>query len=132
MSDQIKNFSTNRWLTAGALMGFFSVALGAFGAHSLADILGPASMKTWHTSSRYLMYHALALCFVSVLISFRPNSKSLLWSARCFFLGNLVFSGSLYILAYTGIKVLGAITPIGGTIQLIGWLLLAYTGWKRL
>ena len=123
--------SFGSWLLAGALMGGFSVALGAFGAHSLKESFEPSAMQTWQTACRYLMYQGLAVGLTSLFIMQRPDDKHLQWSARCLFWGSLLFSGSLFILAVTQIKPLGIITPVGGMIQITGWGLLAYTGWQN-
>jgi len=107
-----------------ALLGFLAVALGAFGAHGLKAVLSPYARDIYQTAVEYQFYHAGALLLVAIL-QFRFELKLLRWSAWALLLGTLVFSGSLYILAVTGISWLGAITPIGGAALLAGWLLLA-------
>lgn len=102
----------------GAGLALLGVALGAFGAHALGDILTPERLETFETAVRYQMYHALALVALGAL----PKTA---WRAAPFFLwGSVVFSGSLYLLIATGIGFLGAVTPIGGVLQIIGWGLL--------
>ncbi len=112
----------------GAIFAFFSVAFGAFGAHSLKSILDEYSLNIWQTAVSYQFMHALGLLALGAL----EKERSLQWSGRFFSLGILLFSGSLYLLALTGTKWLGAVTPFGGLCFLIGWALLAYRAWKSL
>ncbi|MGG4493537.1 DUF423 domain-containing protein [Brevibacillus reuszeri] len=114
----------------GSISGFLSVALGAFGAHALKEKLDEYSIGIFHTGVTYQTTHALALVLVALLLKWYPESSGLVWAGWCFVAGTLIFSGSLYTLAMTGIKVLGAITPIGGLLFLIGWALLAIHAWK--
>ena len=117
-------------LILGALLGFFSVAAGAFGAHALKQKLNPEMLSAFEVGARYQMYHALAI-FIAIWIStIIPGALPPL-SAWLFFVGTLVFSGSLYLLAITGIRILGAITPIGGVILLAGWLCLIIAIYKH-
>jgi len=113
------------WVRVGAVVGFLGVALGAFGAHGLKarlDALGTSA--TFQTAVQYHMYHALALLAVGALAGpTRWGAGSVAgWS---FLLGVVVFSGSLYTLSLTGVRWLGAITPIGGVLFLAGWVTLA-------
>lgn len=104
----------NRATVYGATLGGLGVALGAFGAHALKDQLSPDALAIFETGTKYQMYHALAL----LALGAQPAQKR----APAFLLaGTVVFSGSLYALALSGVKPLGAITPIGGVIQLVGW-----------
>lgn len=112
----------------GAILGFLAVALGAFGAHALKGKFAEERYeKTWETGTQYHMYHALALVTVGILSNdaLLGASTQLSWAAYCFIAGIVFFSGSLYVLSVTGIKKLGAITPIGGVFFLAGWVLLA-------
>ncbi|GED68458.1 DUF423 domain-containing protein [Brevibacillus reuszeri] len=118
------------FLMIGSISGFLSVALGAFGAHALKEKLDEYSIGIFHTGVTYQTTHALALVLVALLLKWYPESSGLVWAGWCFVAGTLIFSGSLYTLAMTGIKVLGAITPIGGLLFLIGWALLAIHAWK--
>jgi uncharacterized membrane protein YgdD (TMEM256/DUF423 family) len=97
------------------------VAAGAFGAHALRDVLAPQSLEVYHTAARYQLIHALALVFTGLAAAVWPNRKWRLVGGL-FTVGILVFSGSLYVLAITGIGWLGAVTPIGGVCFLGGWL----------
>ena len=112
---------------AGALL---SVALGAFGAHALKNTLTPAMQDTFETGVRYQMYHSLALFVVAWAVDrFGP---ALFLPAGWFFVaGIVIFSGSLYILTISGMRWLGAVTPIGGVSFILGWAMLIYGFWKH-
>lgn len=118
------------WLALGAAYGFLAVGLGAFGAHALKARLTPDLLAVWRTAVEYHFYHALALLAVGLLARQLPPSGALNTSGVCFALGVLLFSGSLYALALSGVRVLGAITPLGGVLFLIGWACLAYVALK--
>lgn len=112
-------------IISGAVHGFLAVALGAFGAHALEDILDDYGLGIWNTAIQYQMLHAVALIAVGILMSksLFGEVKKLKTAMICFNLGIVFFSGSLFVLALSGIKVLGAITPIGGVLFLVGWIL---------
>ncbi|HRK01483.1 MAG TPA: DUF423 domain-containing protein [Oligoflexia bacterium] len=112
-----------RWiLVIGSIFGFLSVALGAFGAHALRTRLEPRMLEVFETAVRYQMFHALALVAVGLAAATgKTKELYLMGPAVCWVLGVLVFGGSLYALVLTGIKVFGAITPIGGVLYLAGW-----------
>jgi uncharacterized membrane protein YgdD (TMEM256/DUF423 family) len=108
----------------GALNAFVSIALGAFGAHGLKDKLTAHYMDVYHTGVQYQMMHALGLILVGILSEKLVQAQGLMgWAGWLMFAGIILFSGSLYILSITQIKVLGAITPIGGVLFLISWIL---------
>jgi uncharacterized membrane protein YgdD (TMEM256/DUF423 family) len=113
------------WFISAAISGFLSVALGAFGAHSLKNILDEYGKSIYEKAVLYQMFHTVALFVVGVIQHFgRETSLSIAgWG---FLAGIILFSGSLYLLATTGIKWLGAITPAGGVAFLFGWLSLAW------
>ncbi|MBL0170042.1 MAG: DUF423 domain-containing protein [Gemmatimonadaceae bacterium] len=112
------------FLTTGALSAAISVAAGAFGAHALRDKVEPRLLEVFETGARYQMYHALALIAVGLVASRWPSS--LLTTAGWLFVaGTLFFTGSLYAMTFTGIRALGAITPIGGVCFIAGWVCLA-------
>jgi uncharacterized membrane protein YgdD (TMEM256/DUF423 family) len=117
------------FFAAGSLMAFLGVALGAFAAHGLKSRLPPDMLTIFEVAVRYQMYHAFGLIAVAWAVSRWPQSSAPLagWS---FIFGIVIFSGSLYLLSITGIRWLGAITPVGGVAFLIGWLLLAWTVWR--
>jgi uncharacterized membrane protein YgdD (TMEM256/DUF423 family) len=114
------------FLTAGALWGGLSVALGAFGAHALkASLEAAGRFDTFETAARYQMYHALALLAVGLMLRQGFDAARVLtWAGWGFLLGSLIFSGSLYLLCFTGARWWGAVAPIGGTLMLVGWVAL--------
>ncbi|WP_439882388.1 DUF423 domain-containing protein [Pontibacter sp. MBLB2868] len=119
-------------LLIATALGALSVAIGAFGAHALAPMLqATGRTDTFETAVKYQMYHTLALLAVGLLL-FRVEQPALQVAAWCFFLGIVVFSGSLYTLCATGITWLGAITPIGGTLLIVGWGAMFYAILKAL
>ncbi len=118
------------FLVIGALSGALAVMLGAFGAHALRARISPELLDTFETGVRYQMYHALALAAVAFAIS-RYGPSGLLSAAGWLLIaGTLIFSGSLYLLAATNFKWLGAITPLGGVALILGWLCLAFGLWR--
>jgi len=122
---------TNRSiLLAGAIFMAVGVMLGAFGAHALKKILSPEMLAVYKTGVEYQFYHALGLLLIG-LIGFHINSKWLRWSGILLVAGIILFSGSLYVLSISGIKLLGAITPIGGLSFVAGWVCLAIAVWKH-
>ena len=106
------------------------VLLGAFGAHALKNILSPEVLAVYKTGVEYQFYHALGLLLIGV-IGFQEKSKYLQWSGLYISIGIILFSGSLYVLSISGIKVIGAITPIGGLSFVAGWIFLAIAIIKR-
>jgi uncharacterized membrane protein YgdD (TMEM256/DUF423 family) len=111
-------------LLVGAVAGFLAVALGAFGAHGLRSRLSPDMLAVFETGVRYHMYHTLAILVVALMLA-RIDGWMIRAAGWAFTVGIVLFSGSLYLLALTGVTVLGAITPIGGLAFLLGWGLLA-------
>jgi uncharacterized membrane protein YgdD (TMEM256/DUF423 family) len=116
-----KNF-----LLVAAILGFLSVAFGAFGAHGLRDRLSPEMMAVFEIGVRYQMYHVFAILAVAVAIAQCGQARLLYVAGWAFLAGILIFSGSLYALALTGTGMFGAITPIGGVGFLVGWACLAF------
>ena len=112
------------WLLIASIMGFLSVAGGAFGAHALKARVTTDMIEVFTTGTRYLMLHAVALLAVG-LLSDRLAGTSLNIAGWAFVLGTLIFTGSLWLLAGTGTRWLGAITPLGGLTLLVGWAALA-------
>jgi uncharacterized membrane protein YgdD (TMEM256/DUF423 family) len=111
-------------LISGAVFMALAVILGAFGAHALKTRLSPEIMQVYHTAVEYQFYHALGLLLIG-LIGFQMESKWLRWSGLLINIGIILFSGSLYVLSLTEIKVIGAITPFGGLSFVVGWIFLA-------
>ena len=117
------------WLVVGSIGGFLGVAGGAFGAHALKARLSEQMLANFETGTRYLLVHAVALLVVGVLAG-RKNGDDLLVVGWAFSVGMLIFTGSLWVMALTGQRWLGAITPVGGTALIIGWLALALAAAK--
>jgi uncharacterized membrane protein YgdD (TMEM256/DUF423 family) len=113
------------WVRCGAAMMFGAVAAGAFGAHGLRSRLTPEMLAVWETGARYMAYHGLGLFVVAWLADTHPGA-AVNAAGWCFLAGIVIFSGSLFALALTGIRVLGALTPIGGLAFLLGWAALAF------
>ncbi|MBD2139411.1 DUF423 domain-containing protein [Anabaena sp. FACHB-1237] len=117
---------TQIFLTIGAIFAGLSVAAGAFGAHALREKISERMLEIFDTGARYQMYHALALLLIAILmIILKNSSNTLVISGWLFIIGIVIFSGSLYALSLTNIKILGAITPIGGVALIAGWIFLA-------
>ena len=128
--------SATFWLRTGAIWGFLAVAMGAFGAHGLqARFESPGALSggltterlqaNFHTAAQYHMYCALAILAVGLLAATGRTGPALQAAGWSFLVGSSIFSGSLYILAITGLRWLGAITPLGGLAMLAGWIALA-------
>ena len=108
-----------------AIFGFLGVTLGAFGAHALKDKFKEEKyVKNWETAVSYQFTHTFAIALTGILMHLLGATSSLTWAMYLFVAGIIIFSGSLYVLSLTGIKKLGAITPIGGLCMLAGWVLL--------
>ena len=117
-------------LMLGAALGFAAVALGAFGAHPLKARLGADMAQVWQTAVLYHGWHALALLAVGLLLVQRPDATAVAIAAWLFVAGVVLFSGSLYLLALTDVRALGAVTPLGGVALLAGWAAFAWGAWK--
>ena len=118
-----------RWVMIGAILGMTAVAGGAFGAHALKDRLDAEALANFQVGVRYQMYHALALIGVAWVASLRP-SRVADAAGVCMLCGVLCFSGSLYGLVLLHWRWLGPVTPLGGTLLITGWLLLAIAAAK--
>ena len=118
------------WLISAGIFGFLSVAFGAFGAHSLKNILDEYGRSIYEKAVLYQMFHTMALLAVGLIQHFAKET-SFSGAGWGFFIGIILFSGSLYLLAVTGIKWLGGITPVGGVAFLFGWFWLVWTLAKR-
>jgi len=120
--------STQRfYLRIAGITGCLAVIIGAFGAHGLEEILSEDMLEIYETGVKYHFYHALALMALSLAPTTIWTQQSTVWAARMFILGILIFSGSLYTLAITEIRWLGAITPLGGVAMIAGWICLAFS-----
>jgi uncharacterized membrane protein YgdD (TMEM256/DUF423 family) len=116
--------------TAGALSAFVAVAAGAFAAHALRERLHPDMLQVFETAARYQMYHAVGLFLAAFSLGEVPHPSGI-WAGRLFLAGTLLFSGSLYALALTGVSRIGMITPFGGVAFLAGWVCLALAVRRR-
>ena len=118
-----------RWpLLAASLLGATGVMAGAFGAHGLASRVSPERLEAWQTAATYQLFHSIALLALALSILYASNltkTSTALWVCRSWLVGVIIFSGSLYGLVLSGINWLGAITPIGGTLLIVGWALLS-------
>ena len=115
------------FLMTGAFFGFLGIAAGAFGAHLLKSKISNESFDVFEVAVRYQMYHALALIGLVAILGFLPST----WLAIAgwmFIIGVFIFSGSLYALVFSGIRLWGAVTPLGGLLLLLGWLSLLLGG----
>jgi uncharacterized membrane protein YgdD (TMEM256/DUF423 family) len=113
----------------GALSAGLAVALGAFAAHGLRSRISAEALATFETGARYHLYHGLALLAVAWAVTRWPGA----WTSVAgwlFVAGTILFSGSLYLLAVTGVRALGAVTPFGGLAFILGWLALAWAAWS--
>lgn len=120
---------TPNWIFLGALLGAVSVIAGAFGAHALAAKLEPRALELWETAARYLMYGALAMALVG-LFGRQGAARGIDGAGWCLLVGSLIFSGTVAVLALGGPRWLGAITPIGGTLLIVGFLIFAWAALK--
>jgi uncharacterized membrane protein YgdD (TMEM256/DUF423 family) len=118
------------FLLLASIFGALAVALGAFGAHALEGRLSADLLSIYETGVRYHFYHALALLGVVAVLSRWPDSGAAVAAGWLFVIGIVIFSGSLYVLAFTGIRWMGAITPIGGVAFIAGWLCLVWVAIK--
>ncbi|WP_243387249.1 DUF423 domain-containing protein [Bacillus kexueae] len=120
------------FLILGAINAFLTVALGAFGAHALEGKIPQKYIETWQTGVQYQMFHALGLFVVAFVMDKLPQTSLVTWAGWLMFVGILLFSGSLYVLSLTQVKVLGAITPLGGVSFIVAWILLMVAVFKYL
>jgi uncharacterized membrane protein YgdD (TMEM256/DUF423 family) len=113
-------------LLSGAVLAALGVAFGAFGAHALRDTLDPVRLGWWNTAVQYQMWHAVGLVAIAALPLPRRSAPAMLLAA-----GTIIFSGTLYVMALTGIRWLGAVTPVGGLLMIAGWTLLAWRALRQ-
>ena len=122
---------TRGWLVTTGIAGFTGVAMGAFGAHGLKHVVAPELLAVYQTGVQYHLWHALGLGLVTLLKGQAASSRPLAWAAWLMFAGIVLFSGSLYLLAVSGIRWLGMITPFGGMALLAAWVCVAVHGWRE-
>ncbi|MFJ7752749.1 DUF423 domain-containing protein [Peribacillus muralis] len=119
------------FIILGAINGFIAVALGAFGAHGLEGKIPDKYLETWQTAVQYQMFHAVGLLVIGLLAG-KISSPLINWSGWLMLIGIILFSGSLFVLSVTQIKMLGAITPLGGVSFLAAWVLMIIAAYKYL
>lgn len=119
------------WVSLGALNAMLAIAAGAFGSHALKARLAADLLAVWETGARYHMYHSLGLVLAGVLLHLKPGERAFHRAGVALAVGIVVFSGSLYALALSGVRILGAITPLGGLAALVGWGLVAWGARRR-
>ncbi|MBH50453.1 MAG: DUF423 domain-containing protein [Candidatus Neomarinimicrobiota bacterium] len=113
------------WIIIGSALAALAVAIGAFGAHGLKSRVSADDLIIFETGVRYQMYHSLALILLGLIgVNFQSNVVQL--PAILFLVGIIIFSGTLYLIPLTGLRWLGAITPIGGTALILGWIMLIF------
>lgn len=120
------------FLIIGSIAMAFAVGLGAFGAHGLKEMLSDEMLEIFETGVKYHFYHAIGLLVIGLVAQLMPSSSLLQWSGWLMLAGIIIFSGSLYILSISGIRWMGAITPIGGLCFIVAWVLLALASWQNL
>ena len=113
-----------------ALLGSLAILFGAFGAHGLKEILTESQLHTYQTATEYLMYHSLALLGIAAMWHQKPANKGMGLAVLIMLLGVLLFAGSLYLLLFTSMGWLVWLTPLGGVLLALGWLLVAWQGLK--
>ncbi len=116
------------WIALGALNAAIAVGAGAFAAHGLRDRIDTRSLEVFETAARYHMYHAFAIVLAGIIAT--AGARGAQTAGWLFQAGIVLFSGSLYALALTGAKGLGAVTPLGGLALIAGWLWLSWTAWR--
>lgn len=123
----------NKWLFIAALSGFFCIAFGAFAAHGLEKTLTPKALAWIETGLKYQFFHTVALMVLGTLQLYlkADTDRVINWIGSTWSLGIVLFSGSLYALALGATKSVAWLTPIGGTLFLIGWAMLAYRSYKN-
>jgi uncharacterized membrane protein YgdD (TMEM256/DUF423 family) len=126
------------FLISAAILGALAVTLGAFGAHKLKQLVPPESVSIFQTGVTYQFYHTFALLAIGILFIHLPAASNLLeWAGRCFIIGIILFSGSLYVITAlkaadtVGLREIGIITPIGGLFFIAGWICLLFAILKK-
>ena len=120
-----------RYVATVAFCAALAVIFGAFGAHGIEARLEPRMLSVYQTAVEYHTYHALGIILIGLIITTRPNSILTRWAAAIMLAGIILFSGSLYLLSFSGMRWLGAITPFGGLAFIIAWLLVGIAWWRE-
>jgi len=122
--------SAKLFMVLGSILAALAVISGAMGAHALRDVLGVEKLHIYQTAAQYHFYHALGLFAVAFAANSLPSPKMVVWAGWSMILGIILFSGSLYLLSFTGYGMLGAVTPLGGLAFINAWFLLAFAVYK--
>ncbi|WP_029888734.1 DUF423 domain-containing protein [Polycyclovorans algicola] len=122
---------TPLWLALAGAYGAVGVALGAFGAHGLRARVTPERLAVWHTATEYHLLHAVVLLGLALWLRIAPQAPLVSAAAACIAAGVLVFSGSLYVLVLADLRWLGAVTPLGGVLLIIGWVLIVVAAFRQ-
>ncbi len=125
------NYNTKIFLSIASFMFALAVVIGAFGAHGLKSIVDSSMLITYNTGVEYQFYNTLGLFATSFMMFLKPSSKKLIIASWLILIGTIIFSFSLYLLVILNMPILGAITPIGGTLMIIAWLIVAYAIYKE-
>ena len=120
------NANAQQLVASGAILAFLGVALGAFGAHALKARLAADMLAVYQTGVQYNLWHALGVVLIGILVQLLPGAKWLPVAGWIMVAGIVIFSGSLYALSLSGVRVLGAVTPLGGVAFLLAWGMVAY------
>lgn len=115
-----------KYFSAGAICTALAIAFGAFGAHGLKEIVSEHMLQNFETGVRYQMYSALGLMLIALASKHMQDHKKLAQGSILILIGMIIFSGSLYVMALTGVTMLGAITPIGGVLLIAGWVFVVW------
>jgi len=118
------------FVVLGGLNALLGVALGAFGAHGLKSRVIGALLTVWQTGVQYHLVHALGLVLIGILCQLMPEASLIRYAGWTILAGAVLFSGSLYVMVLTDLRMLGMVTPLGGVAFLTGWLLLAIAAWR--
>ncbi|MFK2824005.1 DUF423 domain-containing protein [Arcobacter sp. YIC-80] len=120
------NENSKKFLAIASFLFALAIAIGAFGAHGLKSIVSEKMLLTYNTGVEYHFYNTLGLFIIAIIMNFKENSRKLLIAAWLLLIGLIIFSFSLYALVLLNMPILGAITPIGGTLLIISWLIVTY------
>ena len=122
--------AARRFIVLGALLLAAATGLGAWAAHGLERLIDPASVATFRTGVEYHFYHAIGVVIIAVVLERMPENRLLVTAAALLSAGIVLFSGSLYVLAFVSVRFLGPVTPLGGVCFIAGWLCLAAAMWR--
>lgn len=118
--------ASSKIVALGSILAALAVILGAFGAHALRGKIGYDLFDIYQTANQYLMIHSMALVFYGIWRKTFAQDETKIWPAICFLVGAVIFCGSLYTITFTGLRMFGAITPVGGLLFIAGWLGFAF------